>query len=256
MFVDVPKGDVIHTGVAQQALAQNNLVPQHDHAFTAIGGPIHTGMGGDDKREGGVGLVEQALHLLANQVMDGAVYVAEAETHGFVAGHQHTARNPRDGQDLDRQAKLFGRPQLNAVGHKHMGHLQGAKFFEGMGAVGGTADIVVAHKEQGGNACLGKAHNALLPFALIGGLGVAVFVGIARKDDQIHFFGDGRFHNFIQRLQKVENAQGQPRGGVESAVVGHINVGIGKVEEAHGREGESKRRGADWSSKYTMSKEQ
>ena len=64
-------------------------------------------------------------------------------------------------------------------------HVQRGEFLQGVGATAGRRHVVVADQQQGGNARCGQAHHAPPPFALEGGLRVAIFVGVTGEDDEI-----------------------------------------------------------------------
>ena len=81
---------------------------------------------------------------------------------------------------------------------------------------------------------LRKANDPPAPLTLEGRRRGTVLIGIARKDHQLHFFSDRRIHNRIERFEKVEHTQRQARFGIVAAIVGHIDVCVGKVEDAHG----------------------
>ncbi len=57
---------------------------------------------------------------------------------------------------------------------------------------------MVAHQQQGWDACPGKAHHTPTPFALEGGCRIAILIGIPGKQHQVNFFADGSIHNGIQ----------------------------------------------------------
>ena len=88
---------------------------------------------------------------------------------------------------------------------------------------------MIAHQQEGGDARPGEAHHALAPFALECGGGIAVFISIPRKDDQVNFFGDGRIHDFIQRLEEIHHPQRESGLRVVAAVVGHVDMGVGEM---------------------------
>ena len=88
---------------------------------------------------------------------------------------------------------------------------------------------MIADQQQGADAGLRKADDAFAPFALEGGRRGAVPVGIPGKDDQVHFFSDGRIDDGIEGFEKIQHAQRQARFGVVAAIVGHVDVGVGKM---------------------------
>ena len=132
-----------------------------------------------------------------------------------------------------------GRPRASEVEklrfgqHAYVRHLQRIELLYGVRASGRRGHIVVADQQQGGDAGSGEAHDAPPPFALEGGRRGAVFVGITRKDHQVHFFVDGSIHDGVQGFEEVEHAQRQSRVRVVPSVVGHVDVGVGEVEEFH-----------------------
>jgi len=99
----------------------------------------------------------------------------------------------------------------------------------------GGRNVVVADQKQGRDLRLREAHDAPAPLALKGRRGRTILVRVPRKDDQVHFLVNRRVHDGIQRLQEIEHAQGQSRDGIAAAIVGHVNVRVGKVEEFHVR---------------------
>ena len=107
------------------------------------------------------------------------------------------------------------------------------EFLDGVGATEGGGKVVVADQQQGADAGLREADDALAPFALEGGCRGAVLVGIPGKDDQVHFFGDGRLDDGIQGLEEIQHAQRQARFGVVAAIIGHVDVRVGEMQEFH-----------------------
>ncbi len=85
--------------------------------------------------------------------------------------------------------------------------------------------------KQGGDACPGQAHQPPAPFALEGRGGRAVFIGIPGKQYQIDLLGDGGIDNRIQRFQEIHHPHRQTGLRVMPAVVGHIDVCVGKMED-------------------------
>ena len=80
---------------------------------------------------------------------------------------------------------------------------------------------------------LRQTDDSAAPFPLEGGRGSTVLVGIAGEDDQIDLFADGGFDDGVQRLQEVEHPQRKAGRGIMPAVVLHIDVRVGEVEQFH-----------------------
>ena len=111
-----------------------------------------------------------------------------------------------------------------------MRNFQRLEFLDGVGPSDGRGKVVVAHQQQGADAGLGKADDAPAPLALEGGRRGAILIGVPGKDDQVHSFGDGRIDDGIEGFEEVQHAQGQTRLGVVPAIVGHVNMRVGKVQ--------------------------
>ncbi len=105
------------------------------------------------------------------------------------------------------------------------------EFLDCMRAVLRGGNVVVTGEEQGGNLCTRKAHDALAPFALESRCWRTVAVGVASENDQIDLLVNGGVDDEIQRFQEVHHALGQPGHGVVMTVIGHVDVGISKVQE-------------------------
>ena len=92
---------------------------------------------------------------------------------------------------------------------------------------------MVPHQQQRADAGFREADNAFAPFTLKCGRRGTISVGIPSKDYQINFFGYGSINDGIERLEEIKDAHWQARFGVVPAIIGHINVGIGEMEEFH-----------------------
>ena len=92
---------------------------------------------------------------------------------------------------------------------------------------------MIAHQQQGADASLGEADDPFSPFALEGGSRGAVTVGIPGKDDQVHFFQDGCIDDDIQGLKEIQDPERQPVLWIVAAIVGHVDVRVGKMQEFH-----------------------
>ncbi len=109
------------------------------------------------------------------------------------------------------------------------------EFLDGMRPAQGRRKVMVADQQQGADTGFGKTDDAFAPFALESGRRGTVFVGIPGEDDQVDFFRYGSLDDGIEGFQEIQHAQRQARFGVVPAVVGHINVRIGEVQEFHNK---------------------
>ena len=72
----------------------------------------------------------------------------------------------------------------------------------------------------------------LAPLALKGGLWIAILVSVAGEDDQVNFFADGSVDDLIQRVKEIHHAHRQGGFLVATAVIGHVDMGIRKMQDA------------------------
>lgn len=105
------------------------------------------------------------------------------------------------------------------------------EFLDGVRAILRRRDVVVTREQQGGDLRARKAHNALAPFALESRRWGTVAVGVASKNDQVDLLVNGGVDDEIQGFQEVHHALGQPGSSVVLTVIGHVDVGISKVQE-------------------------
>ncbi len=234
VFVDVAQGHVIQPSVVDDAAAENQLLPQHDGALAAVFGALHAGVGGEDEGNVGIGRFHQFLHALGHPGLQLGEDIVVRFSGRFLAGHELAAGNPGHGDDLHRDAQFFRFQAVNAVSHVNVGHFQRVELVQGVGAPGGRRNVVIAYQQHRGNAGSRQAHDAPAPFALEGRVRIAVFVGIPGKDYQVNGFGKRTVYNGVQGLQEVHHAQGQSRHRVVTAVIGNVDVGVGKVQYAQG----------------------
>ncbi len=66
------------------------------------------GMGGQDDGQLWVGFFQPTVHQIRQALLDMRKDFRAVDVTGIRCGHQAGARNPRDGDHLDRQAKLIG----------------------------------------------------------------------------------------------------------------------------------------------------
>ena len=105
------------------------------------------------------------------------------------------------------------------------------EFLDGVRAILRRRDVVVTREQQGGDLRARKAHNALAPFALECRRRGTIAVGVAGENDQVDLLVNGGFNDEIKGFQEVHHALGQPGRGVVLTVIGHVDVGISKVQE-------------------------
>ncbi len=89
---------------------------------------------------------------------------------------------------------------------------------------------MVAGNEDSRDARPGEAHNPFAPFALVGGRRAAIFVRVARENDQVDFFLYGRRDDRVQRFKEVLHAHKQTVIRIVRSVSGNINVRVGEVQ--------------------------
>ena len=114
-----------------------------------------------------------------------------------------------------------------------MRNSQRLEFLDGVGTPNGRGKVMIADQQKGADAGLREADDAAAPFTLKSGRRRAVLIGIPGKDDQINFFRDGRFNDGIEGFEKIQHAQRQARFRVMAAIVGHVNMRVGKVQKSH-----------------------
>lgn len=90
---------------------------------------------------------------------------------------------------------------------------------------------MVTNQKNGGDVGFRKPHQPATPFALKSRRGRAVFVGVAGKNDQVHFFSDGSLDDGVKRTQKVHHAFRETGFGVVLSEIGHVDVGVSKMKD-------------------------
>jgi len=105
------------------------------------------------------------------------------------------------------------------------------ELLDGVRAILRGGNVVVTGQQQGGDPRARKAHNALAPFALESRRWGTIAVGVAGENDQVDLLVYGSVDDEIQGFQEVHHALGQPGRGVMLTVIGHVDVGISKVQE-------------------------
>ena len=105
------------------------------------------------------------------------------------------------------------------------------ELLDGMRAILRGGNIVVAGEQQRWDFRARKAHDAFAPFALKSWCGGTIAVGIASKNDQVDVFINGSVDDEIQGFQEVHHALGQSGRSVVLTVIGHVDMGISKVQE-------------------------
>jgi len=78
-----------------------------------------------------------------------------------------------------------------------------------------------------------QADDALAPLALEGWRWGAVFVGIPGENHQVDALLDRRLDDRIQRFKEVEYPNRQTAGRIVTAIIGHVDVRVGKVKKFH-----------------------
>lgn len=231
-LVDVPEGDVIEPGVTDKRTGENKVGPEEDVALTAEFCALYGGVGGEDGGEGGVGFFEPEIDEGAEFFFELGVHLVRRFGLQVEGGHHAGAGDPGQGEDLEGEApQVGGAEKLGLVEDANVGDFEGAEGFEGVGASEGGGQVVIADEEEGGDTRAGQAHDPAAPFPLKGGGGGAVFVGISGKEDEVNFFGDGGVNDRIEGFEEVHHPNRETSDGVVAAIVGHVYVGVGKVEE-------------------------
>ena len=198
-FVNMSQGHIIEARIFDKSARQDQVFAQHNGPFVAVDRALNGAVGGQNSRDSRVQLVEP----LGEHVAD-AIFQLLVELVGVFAGklqrcHQPGTEDPRQTQDLHWQSLEVGRFEEDRfIDDVNMRYCQSGKFLKGMGAPSGRAEIMIANQQNRRNACSRKAHHASTPFTLKGGGRSAVFVGIACKDNHIHFFRDSGIHNCIE----------------------------------------------------------
>ena len=65
------------------------------------------------------------------------------------------------------------------------------------------------------------------------GWGIAVFVCVTSKNDQIDLLVNGVVDDLVKGTEKIHHPYRQSRIGIMATVVGNVDMGISKVEEAN-----------------------
>ena len=110
---------------------------------------------------------------------------------------------------------------------------QRIEFLDGVGPPDGRGKVMVADQQQGTDAGLREADDAPAPFPLKSGRRRTVLVGIPGKNDQINFFGNGGVDDGIEGFKEIQDAQRQARFRVVAAIIGHVDMRVGEVQEFH-----------------------
>ena len=105
------------------------------------------------------------------------------------------------------------------------------ELLDGMCAILRRGDVVVTRQQEGGDLRAREAHDALAPFALECRGWRTIAVGVAGENDQVDLLVNGGFNDEIKGFQEVHHALGQPGRGVMLTVIGHVDVGISKMQE-------------------------
>jgi len=114
-------------------------------------------------------------------------------------------------------------------------HVEGVEFMECVCPPDGGGYIVIADQQKGWDFGLREPHNPPAPFALEGGGGGAVFVGVPGEDNEVNPLVNGRLDDGIERLKKIQHPQRESGLRVVAAIVRHVDMRVGKMEEFHYR---------------------
>jgi hypothetical protein len=237
-FVDMAQGHVVQAGVFDQGGGQNQVAAEHDGALTTIGGALHRAVGGQHNGQGGIGaLGEPQVDQLAQALIDLFENLAAGEgsriSAGTLAGEQAGAGDPGQGDDLERQPfEIIRAEKSGMIENVHVRDFKGVEVFQSVGAAESGGEVVVADEQEGADASPGEAHHPAAPFALEGGGGRAILIGVASEDDQVNLLLDGGIDDGIQGAEEVHDAHGQPGLRVVATIVGHVDMGVGEVEDA------------------------
>ena len=90
---------------------------------------------------------------------------------------------------------------------------------------------MVAGNQNRRNAGFREAHHAATPLTLESRSRGTVLVSVTSKNHQVDLFVDSGFHDCVKTAQEVHHPGWQPGLRVVRPKVGHINMGIGKVEK-------------------------
>jgi hypothetical protein len=91
---------------------------------------------------------------------------------------------------------------------------------------------MIANQQDSWDLGFRKTHHPLAPFLLEGWLGVPIFVSVPGKEDEIDLFFNGRINYLIQGVKEIHHPDRQGGLGIMTAVIGNINMGVGKVQNA------------------------
>ena len=90
---------------------------------------------------------------------------------------------------------------------------------------------MVPGEQDGWDARFGKTHNPATPLSLKRRRRRAVFIGISSEDHQVCLLVDCSLNDCIQAAQKVHHPLRETCLGVMGTKIGHVYMGIGKMEQ-------------------------
>ena len=199
----------------------------------------------------------EGLDLRLKQAREPSLHLARDLLHGQVArlvpGHEAADADPRQRHHLNVAGPRPHPVRLQRVAHGDVRHLKGREDLDRRGPVGHVGQVVVAHRDEHRDTCLGHASDTAGELTLVGLAGVAGLVGVAGEEDQVNAVVQRVLNGLVQRGQEVQ----QPGGGAKvltavyagsegggqrvqvglgggPAVILDPYVDVGQVQDSHG----------------------
>ncbi len=229
MLVDMAQGDVAESRMGDHTAGEDDVLSQQHTALGAVGRPKDCAVSDQD----GWHFWVQRVDLMGDDVFcllqDYRVDLLQRFVLKLIAGEELAAQDPGKCDNLNRAAT-----RLDAVGtrhprHVHPVHFQGGEDLHRGRAAPGVGHAVVANQEEHRQPVGDQAMDAPGELALIGGVGMAGFVGIASEDHEVNAGVQGVVNHAVEAAQEIHHTGAQPGRRVKPAIILDTQVYIGEV---------------------------
>ena len=122
---------------------------------------------------------------------------------------------------------------IGVTGHVDVMDFEGIENLGGGRPAGGIGHVVIADKQEHGNARGGQTLDTPGELALLGLRGFTALVGITAEQYQIGFIINSVVHELVEGGQEIVKARGQSCGLVDASVVLYSQVQIGEMDDSH-----------------------
>jgi len=235
VFVDVAERDIAPDWIGQRgAPVDRHIAAHHDVPLGPVAGLVHAEMAHENGRRVRIlpGFVCQGHDAAGQPLAQQPVQLIYTLALGLFPQDVILAQWIRRGRDLQALAVAAGDGLHRVVGSDvDVGHAQRVEDADRSGAALHGRQVVVAHQQHHGHACIRQPLDAPRELPLEGGIGIAHLVRVAREHEQIDVLFDGIIDHVGQPSQEIHHAAVDARLGVHPTVVFHADVQIGGVEQ-------------------------